>query len=200
MEQPIVAGPSLTPTKKRRAYNMSAKATAQRKAASSGRRKEKQRANSMPYTSPASEVPPALEVPPASETPLASDDADKFPISPVECRREEATDLNHEEGQLLDLIRFVARDEAQKVLAEIRCLPQQPSSSSPGMNTAVTVAGPIILLLLQSALQAGLPQAALGELIKKGLRLMSGDGSAEQPSLLPPSDSQPVSPSAESVV
>jgi len=67
------------------------------------------------------------------------------------------------------------------------------------MGTAAAVAGPIILLLLQSALQVGLPQAAIGELIKKGLNLTLGNGSAEQQALPPPPDSESGLPSAESV-
>jgi len=103
--------------------------------------------------------------------------------------------------QIARRVQFVARDEVLKVLAETnQSQTQLPSPAGGGMTTAAAVAGPIILLLIQSALQAGLPQAALGELIKKGLSLTLGDKSAEQPSLLPPSDSQPVSPSAESVV
>jgi len=85
----------------------------------------------------------------------------------------------------------VAKDEVQKAMMHLH-QPQQVGPS--GATSAMAIVAPVLLLLVQSALQAGLPQAALSELIKKGLSSLRSE---EQQSLPAPSEPPPEPPPSE---
>jgi len=99
--------------------------------------------------------------------------------------------LSESESQLLETIRIVAKMEVQKALAEFQLLPRQQSAGPSAATGAAAIFAPLLLLCAQSALQSGIPQAAIGEFIKKGLNLTLGNVSEPQPTLPAPPASSP---------